>query len=199
MAVTRLGLEGFLEYNAQYGLLICHTCRYAFQKSALASHLLRHKIYRGERHRLLSAIAKLNLLEPSRVPLPVSDCTPVATLPVLHGYRCTFEGCGHLCTSSKRMGAHWKELHSAVAISTNYSLRACEVQLQTFFRGTKTRYFEVSSLPGPVTAPVEHTTIEVAGDETRHEPSIPSLGPNMGADSEQGGSGVVDGTESNVY
>ncbi|PVH69684.1 hypothetical protein DL98DRAFT_505423 [Cadophora sp. DSE1049] len=173
MTAIRLGPGDFLEFNPKYGVLICHQCRYAIQKTALASHLLRHKIYRGDRQQLLSAIAKLNILEPSQVPLPSSGCPPVDALPVLTGYRCTVEGCGNLCASSKRMDHHWSEMHSMLATASSFSSRACSVRLQTFFRGTKIRYFEVSSSP----------------------PSAPSSGADLAGDSEEGGRSVINGTE----
>ncbi|KAJ5205412.1 hypothetical protein N7491_003963 [Penicillium cf. griseofulvum] len=52
-------------------------------------------------------------------------------------------GCGHLCASSKRMSRHWSDAHSASGLN-NFASHARSVNLQTFFRGTKLKYFEVS-------------------------------------------------------
>ncbi|MCJ1404760.1 hypothetical protein MMC11_007986 [Xylographa trunciseda] len=145
MPAIRFGAGDLLEYNSRYSLLICRECQYAIQKTALERHLLRHKIYRGDRQRLLSSIARLDLLEPHYVPLPAPGSPPVDALPILSGYRCTAAECQHLTASSKRMKRHWSEIHGlggSVPISSSF---ARPVKLQTFFRGTKIRYFEVDS------------------------------------------------------
>ncbi|KAJ5504915.1 hypothetical protein N7463_007789 [Penicillium fimorum] len=51
-------------------------------------------------------------------------------------------GCGHLCASSKRMIRHWSDVHGVTG-SNGFSSHARAVCLQTFFRGTKLKYFEV--------------------------------------------------------
>ncbi|KAF2502635.1 hypothetical protein BU16DRAFT_576610 [Lophium mytilinum] len=145
MAVT-FGTNDLLEYDAKHSVLICRECKYAIQKSALGSHLLRHKIYRRERQRLLSSIAELQLVEPDDVQLPPAGFPPVAGLPVISGYRCTATGCESLCASSKRMRRHWSESHG---VSDPPDSCARSVNLQTFFRGTKVKYFEVAS-PEPL-------------------------------------------------
>ena len=163
MPALQSGADNLLEYNAKYSLLICRECQYAIQKNALASHLLRHKIYRSDRQRLLSAIAQLDVLEPHHVPLPAPGSPPVDALPVLSGYRCTAAGCQHLTASSKRMKRHWSETHvlgDSVRLSSSF---ARPVKLQTFFRGTKVRYFEVAS----PTAPLGNT--EDDGDGGGHD------------------------------
>ena len=150
MPAIRFGADDLLEYNSKYSLLICRQCQYAIQKNALESHLLRHKIYRRDRQRLLSSISQLDLLEPHHVPLPAPDSPPVDALPILSGYRCTATGCQHLTGSSKRMKRHWSEIHGlggSVPLSSSF---ARPVKLQTFFRGTKVRYFEVASPTAPL-------------------------------------------------
>ncbi|CAI7585009.1 unnamed protein product [Penicillium discolor] len=139
----RLGPRGLLEYNAKYKVLICRDCQYAIQKNALGSHLLRHKIYREERLSLLSTIHQLDIVEPGAISPPNPSTSPVHALPVVSGYSCTMTGCGHLCASSKRMRRHWSDVHN-VSGSNNFASHARSVKLQTFFRGTKLKYFEVS-------------------------------------------------------
>ncbi len=166
MPAIRIGVGDLLEYNPKYSLLICRECGYAIQKNALESHLLRHKIYRGERQRLLSSIAQLDLLEPHRVPLPAPGLPPVDALPVLSGYHCTVAGCRHLTASSKRMKRHWSDIHSlggSVPLSSSF---ARPVKLQTFFRGTKIRYFEVAP---PTTLLVNTDDDGVAGEDDHGE------------------------------
>lgn len=141
MPIT-FGTHDLLEYDAKHRVLICRECKYAIQKSALGSHLLRHKIYRGERQRLLSSIARLELLQPDDLHLPPAGSPPVDGLPIISGYRCTANRCESLCASSKRVRRHWSESHR---VSDPPDSFARSVHLQTFFRGTKLRYFEVAS------------------------------------------------------
>ncbi|KAJ6021142.1 hypothetical protein N7540_006646 [Penicillium herquei] len=142
----RLGPEDLLDYNARYKVLICRDCQYAIQKNALGSHLLRHKIYREERQRLLSTINDLDIVEPDDLLLPTANSLPIDALPVVSGYCCSLARCGHLCVSSKRMRRHWSEAHGAdYDRSNDFSSLARSVKLQTFFRGTKIKYFEVST------------------------------------------------------
>ncbi|KAH7139697.1 hypothetical protein B0J13DRAFT_596741 [Dactylonectria estremocensis] len=143
MPIT-FGPDDLLEYDAINRVLICLACRYAIQKAALGSHLLRHKVYRGERQRMLSAISRLELAEPDQVQLPPANGSPVRGLPILAGFRCAADGCERLCASLKRMRRHWSESHG---VSDPVEPFCCAVSLQTFFRGTKLRYFEVAS-PG---------------------------------------------------
>lgn len=139
----RLGPHDLLEYNTRYKVLICRDCHYAIQKNALGSHLLRHKIYREERQRLLSTINDLDIVEPDDPLLPTAIAEPIDALPVVSGHCCSVTGCGHLCASSKRMRRHWSDAHG-VNGSNDFSSLARSVKLQTFFRGTKLKYFEVS-------------------------------------------------------
>ena len=143
MPAPKFGATDILHYDPKYRLLICRECRYAIQKSALESHFLRHKIYRGDRQRLLSSIAQLDLLEPHDVSLPAPGSTPIEGLPVLEGYRCSVTGCRHLTVSSKRMRTHWSGVHGSTGSVPIPSDSAFPAKLQTFFRGTKVRYFEV--------------------------------------------------------
>jgi hypothetical protein len=155
-------VNDFLEYNAKYQVLICRECQYAIQKTALDSHLLRHKIYRGDRQHLLQAIAQLELLEPGDVQLPPLGSPPVDGLPVISGFRCTAPNCESLYASSKRMRRHWSEIHG-IAEPSNTCARAANIQ--TFFRGTKIRYFEVVS-------PENMTSQHQKQSEVPHSPTV---------------------------
>ncbi|PVH98037.1 hypothetical protein DM02DRAFT_673660 [Periconia macrospinosa] len=142
---TRLGPSGIFQYNQSHGVLICRDCRYAIQKSALQSHLLRHKIYREDRQQLLDCFNQLNILEPDDVPLPDPKSPPIDGLEIISGFSCTMPGCERLCGSSKRMRLHQSEAHELGNRLCSSSSR--EVKLQTFFRGTKIRYFIVTPDP----------------------------------------------------
>ncbi|KAF1971611.1 hypothetical protein BU23DRAFT_590532 [Bimuria novae-zelandiae CBS 107.79] len=141
MSRVKLGSNDLLEYNAEFSVLICRDCEYAIQKSAVQSHLLRHKIYRGERHKLLESIAQFELRDPDDVIPPSPNTRPISALPVLDGYRCLHDGCSNLCASVKRMRRHWADAHGG---AEDFEAMVREVKMQTFFRGTKIRYFEVS-------------------------------------------------------
>ena len=82
----------------------------------------------------------LELREPDDVPLPHPSARPVAALPLLDGYRCIYDGCRNLCASVKRMRRHWADVHGG---GEELGMLAREVKMQTFFHGTKIRYFEV--------------------------------------------------------
>ncbi|CAI6333970.1 unnamed protein product [Periconia digitata] len=138
----RLGPNDCFEYVPRYGVLICRECRYAIQKSALQSHLLRHKIYREERQQLLVSIEQFSIGEPDDVPVPHPTSPPIDGLDVIPGFSCIKAGCGHLCASVKRMRLHHSEVHDLVNSSSADASRP--VKLQTFFRGTKIRYFVVT-------------------------------------------------------
>ncbi|KAB5517541.1 hypothetical protein GE09DRAFT_1066425 [Coniochaeta sp. 2T2.1] len=173
------GKSDLLSYDAQHRVIICRECKYAIQKSALDSHLLRHKIYRGERQRLLASIHQCDILEPDDVQLPPPEYAPVDGLPVLPGYRCTATGCGVLCASSKRMRRHWSEIHG-IAHPPDTCARSATIQ--TFFRGTKLRYFEVGLVPDlttPGTA-VEHTAPQLSPVDAPL-PIPPVFAPPVGA------------------
>lgn len=183
----RLGPRDLLEYNEKYKVLICRECHYAIQKNALASHLLRHKIYRQERLRLLSTIHQLDIAELDNILLPSPSTRPVDVLPVVSGYSCTMAGCGHLCASSKRMRRHWSDAHRISELN-DFASHARSVKLQTFFRGTKIRYFEVSVASGAT----ELQDSDEAGGHDREDSGVneaPSLAHPMPL---SGSSPVVD-------
>ncbi|KAF2759535.1 hypothetical protein EJ05DRAFT_301612 [Pseudovirgaria hyperparasitica] len=133
----------YLQYDDQHRVLICTKCSYAIQKSAIDSHLLRHKIYRAARHELVRAASQLDILEPEDVSLPTPGSGPIVGLSIIDGYKCASPRCGSLFASVKRMRRHWTEDHNNVQVPQEFAL---SVQLQTFFRGTKLKYFQVDSL-----------------------------------------------------
>lgn len=147
MSVLEADPLSLLEYNPQYKLLICRKCRYAIQKSAIDSHLLRHKIYRKERQRLLQYTTQLDIAESHLVPSPLPGSRPISTLQVSSGFRCDVLGCGHLTVSAKRMQKHWSDVHGHGGTLPVLSSFSRVVKLQTFFRGTQNRYFEVTAPP----------------------------------------------------
>jgi hypothetical protein len=134
-----------LKHDPEYGVLICLKCRYAVQKSALDSHLLRHKIYREERKRLVASVSNLNILEPDEVSVPAPSSPALAYITKFSGLRCAVPQCGHLTVSTKRMKLHWKQVHGSLEFPIRDNDLARNVVLQTFFRGNKVKYFEVES------------------------------------------------------
>ena len=137
-------LGPLLAHLPHYGVVVCRPCKFAVQPNALSSHLLRHRVYREKRQKLLACLAKLTLLEPDEVTTPSSRVPAVPDLSVATGYRCSLPGCNHLCVSRKRMSQHLRERHGS-SPSTDVDRNAQRVYVQTFFKGTKVRYFEVDS------------------------------------------------------
>ena len=163
---------GMLEYQSKHQVLICRKCKYAIQKSAINSHLLRHKIYRGERQRLLASIAALALLEPHDVPVPDPRSAPISSLPVFTGYRCTVTECRHLAVAPKRMKTHWREAHDSSGPVPDLNFFVRPANIQTFFRGVKIRYFEVSAPGGANSMPGDGSdSVHVSPAPTRSSSS----------------------------
>lgn len=108
-------------------------------------------------------IQGFDLADPAHVILPHPLENPVAFLPIDHGLACEFDGCGHLCVTSKRMKSHWAKIHNGVTVRDAASFSP--VCLQTFFRGNQLRYFRVSREPKQSahssTADVEVCDIEI--------------------------------------
>ncbi|KAK3622609.1 hypothetical protein LTR56_022074 [Elasticomyces elasticus] len=160
----RLGKAGLLEYNAEHRILICRHCQYAIQKNAIESHLLRqHQIYRSDRKRLLAAIARLDVQEPENVSSPVAGSPPVQGLPIMSGYRCATADCQHLTVSTKRMQHHWSEKHCHGEGRSSVPSSMRPATIQTFFRGTKIKYFEVISTQVPLANGIADTS-QTPGD-----------------------------------
>lgn len=178
-----LQASNLLKHYEEYGVVICRTCQFAVQPSALASHLLKHQIYRGERRKLLSYLCKLRLREPSDVVDPPPGSPPVPELPVSPGYSCLSPGCQHVCASAKRMAQHWSDVHGERE-SRNVQARDC--WLQTFFRGNKIRYFEVSAPHDTPPQPTESSSTPTSTPATRsvdhREESIEDSNGNIASD-----------------
>ena len=170
MPPVRLGPKDLLEYDATYSVIICRECQYAIQKSALRSHLLRHKIFRHERHTLLSLISRLDVVEPEDVPLPPPTSKPIEVLPVISGLRCIVGQCESMYASSKRMRRHQLERHDLADSETDgANAMVRPVSLQTFFRGTKIRYFEVAG-PATYEAPKPSPSVEMINTDEVVQP-----------------------------
>ena len=107
-----------------------------------------------------------NWLEADDVEIPSAASPPVHRLAIISGFSCTAAACGHLCASSKRLRRHWSESHGVKDPPF-----ACgrSVNLQTFFRGTKLRYFEVASVDGTV---VTKKSDGLAAQQRPAEPAV---------------------------
>jgi hypothetical protein len=137
--------RNLLDYNATHRILICRECQYMVQKSAISSHLLHHKIYREERQALLAWVNELHLLEPEDVPPSASRTPAIDGLPIITRYRyISSPDCESLCVSLKRIKRH-QSSHLNVNDLSDVDAFAQPAKLQTFFRGTRLQYLEVSS------------------------------------------------------
>lgn len=141
-------ISPLLVYFRNYGVLVCKSCEFAIQPTAIDAHLLRHKIYREKRQRLLAATRKLPLLRPHDVQQPDGRPPAFPYLSVATGFKCGIQGCEHLCASAKRMTQHLREQHGS-ASSDAIKNSSIPVRLQTFFRGNQVRYFQISDEAQP--------------------------------------------------
>ncbi|KAF2163627.1 hypothetical protein M409DRAFT_26234 [Zasmidium cellare ATCC 36951] len=148
-------VDKLLQHYEAFGVIICRPCQFAIQPSALASHLLKHQIYRNERRKLMARLSHLELREPADVPKPEPLSKPIPELRILKGRRCLSPGCGYLCTSDKRMSQHWSDLHGE---RESRNVLAQFAWLQTFFKGNKIRYFEVSAPQENALSPITEST-----------------------------------------
>jgi hypothetical protein len=82
----------------------------------------------------------LDLADPKDVTLPGPNEEPVPHLTVTSGLACEINRCDYLCATVKRMKMHRVAEHSGV-VQDESQWRP--VDLQTFFRGNKLRYFIV--------------------------------------------------------
>ncbi|KAK3714330.1 hypothetical protein LTR37_007916 [Vermiconidia calcicola] len=161
--------------------LLKHLPDFAVQPQALASHLLKHRIYRNERQQLLDNLSRLALREPEDVPVPDPASPPLAHLPLYNGYICLAPQCSHSCVSQKRMFQHWSEAHGE---HDSKRVSARSATLQTFFRGNKIRYFQVNGSAGAAASDSEasvrgSTRRQSSGTERLKSPS------NSGDDGDQ--------------
>ncbi|KAH9222172.1 hypothetical protein DL95DRAFT_286434 [Leptodontidium sp. 2 PMI_412] len=130
-----------LHYLPGHKALICSTCHYAIQPTAISRHLKDiHQIHRARRRPFMSYVSTLDLAPPEQViDLQTKlKIFPVPGLPVVEGLMCRYEGCEHLCASTKRMRSHWLAVHGVAARG---DLDWNAVRLQTFFRGNLLKYF----------------------------------------------------------
>ena len=183
MDTTNTDTTVLLKHDPEYGVLVCLKCRYAVQKSALDSHLLRHKIYREERRRLVTSVSNLNILEPEEVSVPAPSSPALAYITKFSGLKCAVPQCGHLTVSTKRMKLHWKQAHGSVESPTPDNDLARNVILQTFFRGNKVKYFEVESPQAADTGiPRSHDATRLDHSSTpkdQQQSSISSIEPHI--------------------
>lgn len=136
--------QQLLHYVGTYKALICTACQYAIQPNAISRHLKDiHKIHRARRRPFMTYTSTLDLA--SAEDIIALQCQlqvfPVPGLPIVGGFECRYDGCGHLCASLKRMKSHWNGVHGVVAEKECWKA----VRLQTFFRGNLLRYFTSKS------------------------------------------------------
>lgn len=90
----------------------------------------------------MTRLSHFALRDPSDVVNPPALSIPIPELRLLKGRRCLAAACEYLCTSDKRMSQHWSDVHGE---RESRNVQARFAWLQTFFKGNKIRYFEVSA------------------------------------------------------
>ncbi|KAF4613380.1 hypothetical protein G7Y89_g15505 [Cudoniella acicularis] len=128
-----------LQYLPSYKVLICSSCHYAIQPNAIPRHLKEiHSIHRSNRKPFMQHVTNFQLEEAGKIVDLDPGEFPVPLLPVFNGLRCEYEGCKHLCVSTKRMKTHWSSEHGRPGQAV---FDWHPVPLQTFFKGNLLRYF----------------------------------------------------------
>lgn len=136
--------EDLLQYLASYRAVVCTSCKYAIQPSAITGHLNDiHRIHHTRRRPFMQYVSRLDLAPPEVVLKTEILEFPVPVLPVQDGWKCESPGCFHLCASEKRMKTHWYSEHCRPG---RPFVDWHSVPLQTFFRGNLLRYFTTSDL-----------------------------------------------------
>ncbi|KAF2005036.1 hypothetical protein P154DRAFT_424955 [Amniculicola lignicola CBS 123094] len=135
-----------LRYLPDFKVVVCTSCQYALQPSAISRHLKDiHHILRSSRKPFAEYVSTLDLAKPEAVIRSTDTLAqfPVAALPVQDGLKCSHQGCSHMCVTEKRMKSHWNVKHGRPGLR---ELNWTVVPLQTFFRGNSLRYFMKPSL-----------------------------------------------------
>lgn len=130
-------------YSEAHQVLICTSCRYAVQPTAIIRHLKDiHHLSSDKRRPLAKYKDTLRLKNPEEVYPPFPQDFPVPFLPVEKGWQCQAAGCDYLCISKKRMETHWPAEHGRKGLpSRDWS----STSVQTFFRGNMLKYFSKDS------------------------------------------------------
>jgi hypothetical protein len=142
MQAMRLDPLQLLQYVPAHRIVICKVCRYAIQPLAIPRHLKDyHQIFRRDRRPFMRYVASLDLREPQDVVMPTIPVAPLPFLRIIDGFSCCIPGCRYLSISVKLLTTHWNAMHEG---SNQTDIRWHRVKLQTFFRGNRVKYFEVS-------------------------------------------------------
>ncbi|KAJ5779162.1 hypothetical protein N7457_006882 [Penicillium paradoxum] len=152
-----------LRYLPTHRVLICLHCHYAIQPGAIVRHLKEtHHLNRLRRRGFVDYASQFKLAPLDAIILPDETQFPVDVLPIHDGLACRFEGCNHLCITTKRMKAHWSTVHHLNA--SDNGIFWCSVPLQTLFRGNALRYF---TNPALLASPSDSTDeLMSAGEES---------------------------------
>lgn len=154
-------------YLEAHQVLICTSCRYAVQPTAIIRHLKDiHHLSSDKRRSLVRYKDTLRLKDPEEVHPPFPQDFPVPYLPVEKGWQCQSTGCDYLCVSTKRMETHWPAEHGRKG---KPSLDWSSTLVQTFFRGNMLKYFSKDSrsrsamfqiTPAKVSRPIISNTLD---------------------------------------
>lgn len=162
---VEVALEEYVDYNAQYRVVICKKCKHCIKPPPGDKRHL--KCFHQEwslslRKKILQYIAQFHLATPSEVVLPRPKCPPILGLEVSNGWCC--EECRYCCISDVNMQQHSKEMHKWIAAKGK---RWKPARVQTFFVGPSRRYFEVmeASHPAPRVSECEFSAVRAILEE----------------------------------
>lgn len=137
-------LQDLIHLNAAHGVLICVGCREAVRPRSFVEHLKRKhggSVGWERRKRVGRYVQEFGHdYEHSTVALPAAGTAPQAMLPITRGFECT--KCQFRSSNDTRMRAHGNSAHGLKWVRFDAYYQA--VQMQTWFRSGRQRYWVVS-------------------------------------------------------
>jgi hypothetical protein len=131
-------MNSYVLYNKEYQVLICRQHKYAIPLKSIEQHFRdKHTgmplIARQEIQELANTLA---LCEPKKVIISTERVGPIHGLEVQKGFQCNFDGCAVIQGTMNSVKQHSK-IHMWHG---NHETKWHEVDVQTFFMGTWSRY-----------------------------------------------------------
>ena len=106
-------MNQYVKYNSDYHVLICCQHGYGLAPDYIERHFREsHKTIPLETRRDIVSYSKtLDLWQPEQVNKSEPTFIPIQGLPIIHGFKCQYDGCGELRSTEISMGKHCREIH----------------------------------------------------------------------------------------
>jgi hypothetical protein len=135
-------IESIIYINEEYQILICKLCRTAVRPGTKIERHCRdmHQIKGDQLRDIIFRFASASFEDPNKTVLPTDGSSPVAGIPIIHGFSCT--QCRCLSQSRNNITHHWR---TAGHVGEAGQARWKGVRLQTWSAGRYSRYWVVRS------------------------------------------------------